>query len=607
MLFCKTLKSGLTAAFFMVCTLWPLWGLAQTSPTDIDWLQTEKAMQLQALDRHHVWHALLHLNKGQPQIRAPGFILSQDGFTPHREMLATLSYLYGHDQHAVCRFPGRYLWLKTHLSLPELPITQCQDINEFIQKAPFDELTLVFATESVTQPASMMGHTFLKVSGQNASGQLREHAVSYYTDANSINLAKLLWESLVSGKKGIFSLTPYAREAQKYIDEEHRNLWEYKIRTTAFQRELIRNHLFELQQTELTYFLHSYNCATVLQNILGLTWAFQDFGPGWTTPKDVVRQARQSGLIEATGTFVSDQWTYAFLRPKEGSHFDPSAEDALRSTQDRPLNITSSQQTHFLKALNHVLLEKKTISPERWQKNHAQLTPPTATGSPAPLELPGELDPALSQGDRRAALSLLSRPQGWSTLLNFMPASHRLHDRHHHQIAETEVQLFSGTLEVTPKSTLKLHQFNILSMKSLPPWNKVLKPVSSQVGIGYGPLSGHPADPKTLHAHGAVGITLQLTPHLDMSFLWGGGFQTRSNTSSIFMSSEILALYRSSSSTKTLFSWRHWQSPNDHTRSIKVQQMLYLDSGVSIWADMDVTQKSGFQRHTLGLGIQQSF
>ena len=603
----KTLKSGFTAAFFLVCMLTNAVAQMQTAFTRTDWAQTEMAIKTQRLDENHVWHALLHLEQGRPQIQTTGFILSQDNFSPKQEMLATLDYLYGDNAHAVCRFPARYLWLKTRLSLPELPIAKCTEINEFTEKAPFDELTLVFTTESVTQPASMMGHTFLKVSGRNAGGEIREHAISYYTDANGINLPKLLWESLVSGKNGIFSLTPYERESQKYLDEEHRNLWEYKIRTTVFQRELIRNHLFELKQTELTYFLHSYNCATVLQNILGLTGELQHANPGWTTPKDVIRQAYQSGLIETTSTYVSDRWTYAFLLPEQRTSYGDSPEDTLKSKDRLPSEIYSKRQHHFLTALNNVLLTEKKISQDLWQKNHVQLTQVATTLPEDPLQLDNQLNPALSQGDSSVSLSFASRTQGVSGFLNFIPASHRLSDKHHLQLAETEVQLFSGAVEFTPRHSLKLHRFTILSMKSLNPWNNILKPISIQTNIGYGALTDHPDDAKSLHAQGAAGITHRLSSHLDVSFLLGGGVQIKPNASSLFISSEVSAIYRATSNTKTLLSWRHWQIPSDRTRSLQAQQVMYLDSGVSIWVDVDVTQKSAFQRHTLGLGIQKSF
>ncbi len=604
---CSNLKSGLTAAFFIALMIWSPSGFAQKSPIPIELAEIEQAIKAKALHKNHVWHALLHLDKGQPRIKDSSFILTAGTFSPYQEMLATLTYLYGDNLLAVCRFPARYLWLRIHLPLPERPIGQCHDINEFIEKAPFDELYLVFASESVTQPASMMGHTFLKLSGRNVSGETREHAISFYTDADTINFPKLLWESLISGKRGIFSLTPYQQESLKYVGEEQRNLWEFKIRTTDATRRLIRNHLFELRQTRLTYYLHSYNCATVLQNILGLIEKQVPAGAPWTTPKDVIRQALQSGLIESTNPYVSDSWIYAFLHAKEGKHFEVPPEQELKFNESFLNRASSSGRQRFLKALNNVLLEKKQISRERWEKNHAEMAQAASLASEVPLEMPSQLNPALSSGDSSASISVLSRAMGISTMLSFTPASHRLGDYHHYQLAETEVQLFSGSLEITPHNTVKLHQLTVLSTQSLPPWNNVLKPISSQTSIGFGSLTNHPDDPKSLNAQLAAGITFRVQPRLDVSFLGGGGIQSRPGESSIFTRGQISGIYRASDRTKTLVGLRQWKSPRESISSLNLQQMFYFDSGVSLQADVHVTQNSGIKRQTVGIGIQKSF
>lgn len=604
---CATLKSGLTAAFFIALMIWSSSGFAQKSPLNIEQAQIEEAIRTLALDNNHVWHALLHLDRGHPQIKDPNFILTTGAFSPYREMMATLAYLFGDNDLAVCRFPARYLWLKMHLPLPQRPVEKCQDIHEFTEKAPFDALYLVFATESVSQPASMMGHTFLKLSGQNASGELREHAVSFYTDADTLNFPKLLWESLISGKRGIFSLTPYQQEFLKYVEDEQRNLWEFKIKTTDASRTLIRNHLFELRQTRLTYFLHSYNCATVLQNILGLIEKPAPSGAPWTTPKDVIRQAQQAGLIETTSPYVSDSWVYAFLHAQERGHFDRPPEEALKFGEILGHRGSSNSKPQFLKALNNVLLEKKQISRERWQKNHADLARTTSLASEVPLELPIQLNPARSPGDSSASLNILSQDRAMSTIVSFTPASHRLVDHHHDQLAETEVQLFAGSLEITQDNTIKLHQLTVLSTQSLPPWNSVLRPISSQARIGFGSLTNHPEDPKGLHAQFAAGVTLRVQPRLDMSFLGGGGLQTRPGDTSLFIYGQISSIYRASDRTKTLLSLRQWQSPQETPRSLHLQQMFYLNPGLSLHIDVQVTHNADTRRQTAGVGIQKSF
>lgn len=603
----KTMKSGLIAAFFMAISAWahgadPAGSGIQPVHPDI-----VRKIQGQGLDQHPVWHALLHLNKGQTQIQSPGFLLSNGGFSPFNEMVATLTYLYGTESGAVCRFPARYLWLQAALDLPELAITACPDILEFIDKAPFDELALVYATDSHTQASSMMGHTFLKLSGENHAGQMRAHAVSYYTDANSINLPKELWQSLVSGKKGIFSLTPYNREVEKYVDQEQRNLWEYTIRTTPMQRELIRNHLFELKQIELTYFLHAYNCATVLANILRLTENLPEPGPLWTTPQDVVRQAQQANMVVATTVRVADPWIYRHLLPAQTASFQREAMNFLTTEENRPALKTHPRQHPFLSALNGVLHKTQKISDARWAENERRLQALNAPMSTATVHLPNELNPALAVGDSRLALSWVSRPAGISTLLHWVPASHLLTDKPQNPQAETEFQLFSGALEITADHQLKLHRLHILSTRSLQPWDPLLKPLSRKTRIGYGAWSQHPADPKHMHMQSAWGITQRWWPQLDVSWLGGAALQLRPGASSLLATSEISAVFRTSDRAKTWLSWHHWHGRRDHMRQLKAQQTLYPKPDLTFWVDMEVTVQQDMRRHTVGIGIQKSF
>lgn len=601
------MKGGLIAAFFMAISCLVHGAALDRPEMKTAYPDIRDKIQKQGLDQHHVWHALLHLNRGQTQIQTPEFLLSSSDFSPFNEMVATLAYLYGPEPGAVCRFPARYLWLQKVLDLPELAITECPDIQEFAEKAPFDELSLVYATESSAQASSMMGHTFLKLSGQNSAGQMRAHAVSYYTDANSINLPKELWDSLVTGKKGIFSLTPYNREMEKYIDKEQRNLWEYKIRTTKVQRDLIRNHLFELKQTELIYFLHAYNCATVLANILRLTQALPESGPLWTTPQDVVRLAQQANMVLATTVHVSDPWMYHHLRSTQRAPFEREAIEFLTTEDNRFTRNTHPAQGILLNTLNGVLHKTQQISDARWAENQRRLQEITSSLPVTEVHLPSELNPALSVGDSRAALSWLSRPSGVSTLMHWVPASHLLIDKPPNPQAETELQLFSGALEITADHQLKLHHLHIFSTRSLQPWSPLLSPLSRKTLIGYGAWSQHPAEPKHLHMQSAWGITQRWWPRLDVSWLGGAGLQLRPGASSLLVTSELTAVYRTSDQAKTLIGWHHWYGRRDHLRQLKGQQAFYPRPDLTLWVDMDVTVRKDNRRHTVGIGIQKSF
>ena len=258
-------KSG-SAAFFAL-----LIGLSNSQAQGLDRSSFAQKINASQLAKHPTWEALLHLDANQPQIKDPSFLLSDSTFSANAELLATLNFLYGAKTDAVCRFPARYLWLKDQLNLPALPLEKCADWVELSTRAPLDTLSLAFVSESVSLPASMMGHSFIKLAGHKFNGEYVEHAISFYTPAETYNLPKLYWESMVSGKDGVFALAPYQEVIKKYLDEEKRNVWTYDLDTSVNDRLLIQAHLLELKQTTLLYWFHSYNCATLLRNLIGIT------------------------------------------------------------------------------------------------------------------------------------------------------------------------------------------------------------------------------------------------------------------------------------------------------------------------------------------------
>jgi hypothetical protein len=217
------------------------------------------------------------------------------------------------DSQNVCRFPARYYWLRQELNAPELALDRCADVVEFSDRAPLDDIALVFASENIAEPASMLGHAFLKFSGMNAQRQEISHAISFFTDAETINLPKLLFDSMVVGKNGYFSLSPFYEQRQLYVDTEQRSLWQYHLNFNATQKNLIRLHLLELKQTHLTYFFQRYNCATVIRFIIALSGASMPDTGWWVTPRSLVQSVNEAGLVDTTTIISPSRWVVRAL------------------------------------------------------------------------------------------------------------------------------------------------------------------------------------------------------------------------------------------------------------------------------------------------------
>lgn len=567
----------------------------------------ESQAQQLGLAQHPTWKSLLHLQQDKPQINDRQFLLSWPAFSPEAELRATLALVSREGQIAACRFPARVLWLQSKLPLTGIDTSSCPEIQEFQAKAPFDKLELVFADESVTQPASILGHSFLRISGER-EGRSIDHAISFYTHAETMNLPKLLWESLVTGKEGLFSLSPYTQEERKYLEEDQRNLWRYEIRTTPFERALIRNHFFELKHSQLTYFFHRYNCATVLRNILGIGGQLPPSTKLWNTPKDVVKDLHAAGQIQNTEVQLADSWLVTHLTADL-----PRAAEVHRNFRDSHLASQwsaeglHSEQLIGLEAYHRWLHHTGKIGIDTYAINTSKLARHRHKEDSLGLHVDDGQNPRLSNGESHWRAELQRTESSEKILLKWTPASHALMQSHHRASAETELVLLSPTMSIDRQRQIRVEAFDIFSMKSLIPWDPLLRSWSSQTFIGYGSLTGHPHDRRTAHASLQFGLTSRRGA-IDLFAVTGPGLRTPSaENSSYFMRTDFGGLWRHGDTGKTRLAWTHWASGSNTTWKRELEQSWFLSKTWHAgWRYSDALQRSSRSR-SLGVSLIHIF
>lgn len=217
------------------------------------------------------WKALLHY-KGEASVigaKSPFFIAPNGYADPFAELNATIGALKN-DPNAQCTYPARLdLLLKQNaIGLDDLPIATCGDYQEYLQKVPFDRVYLVFTAEDHTSPASIMGHTIVKIAGEDQDGVTREHSFAFMAlMSQSGNLARYI-NAVFSGTEGGYVLSPYQETIQTYIYGEARSLWEFELVLSSGAKERLRKHLWELKQTPISYQFITHNCNTAMEAIL---------------------------------------------------------------------------------------------------------------------------------------------------------------------------------------------------------------------------------------------------------------------------------------------------------------------------------------------------
>lgn len=219
------------------------------------------------LDGERYWQLLLHVSNGSSEIDDPEFFLSPSGKTDFKsELHATLDALYGEthfdDNATACRYPARTAWLREQLDLQGLPDVTCNEYDTLVRKIDPRSVTLVFADAHINSPASMFGHTFLRIDSAYES-KLLSHAINYAANADQSKENGVVFaiKGLFGGYPGIYSLLPYYEKLSEYKSTEQRDIWEYELNLSEEEVRRMVAHIWEIHATYSWYYFFDENCS----------------------------------------------------------------------------------------------------------------------------------------------------------------------------------------------------------------------------------------------------------------------------------------------------------------------------------------------------------
>ncbi len=235
-----------------------------------------------------MWQVLLHYHPTlfggwRSSADGPGFFLAGKAgeSDPEAELAATLAAFASpatHEvqeteagQHPQCRFPARWSWLKQELAIDtqRLPEQPCPLFAAWRQGIAPEKVTLIYSSAYINSPASMYGHTFLRLSRRTGSGnKLIDYIVNFAADTNTSNGFVYAIKGLFGGFPGHFYVMPYYMKIQEYSNIESRDLWEYQLSLTTAEAERLVAHTWETRSTHFNYYFVTENCSYFLLELL---------------------------------------------------------------------------------------------------------------------------------------------------------------------------------------------------------------------------------------------------------------------------------------------------------------------------------------------------
>jgi hypothetical protein len=487
-----------------------------------------------------VWSLLLHSWQDKPQITDPKFLLSADNFAEQTELSLTLKLYKTDPKKAFCRYPARITYLsgKLGFKLAEDRYTHCQELQKFLHYVPFQQLDLVFASEVLSSASSMMGHIFLKASGNNFRNVPVAHSLAYFTEITTLNPAKLIVESTMTGMPGFFSVRPFDDDLTQYKEKEQRNVWQLKLNATAEKLHLLQLHVWELNQIELTYYFQSFNCATLTLEMLALLNPNILAERGLiVSPVDVVKAATTHHMISNTEVNTADLWLYSALRDSMPNsvlntldNWIYTQSDALTPAKAHPLAVP-----YLNISLDHAAKRKQITTAKA-----AKLRKSLSTKPEIALNLTHYKHPALTPQDSAVGISWRDSVIDKKLLFHFLPTGHFLYGDNRQYLSESELQIAKTTLawDIGEKQLL-LDEFTIYAVRSLNPDTELFPLWSGEFYLGYQPVyTANLALKSVGEISGAIGKSYTLHKDMISFVMLGAGSTSTFDTSHAFIYSK---------------------------------------------------------------------
>jgi hypothetical protein len=468
---------------------------------------TQQAQALKLAD-HKQWQALLHYQQTRSLVTDKNFFFHPDGAADKQaELKATLTAFFqtstaDTDHSPQCLFPARFLWLQQQLNLKKyLPEHRCEKLHNWLKNLAVTGITLVFPVAYLNNPASMFGHSFLRLDSQTTEkSALMAWTVNYAAVTEHERGVAFALKGLLGGYQGQYSLAPYYVLLKEYADLESRDLWEYTLDFSPAEQQRLLLHIWEIQSAHFDYYFINKNCSFQLLALLEvarpelhLTAQFN-----WDAiPADTVRAVtsvpnllKQVHYRPALATQVAakarildeQQQTVAkALAQAETLPNAPIMKDFPISVQARILELSFA----YLSYLNADKI--KHNQPLDGKLAHSLLT---ARSSVPKLEHEAAIPTPEFRPDQGHAGNRLQLAGGYDgiatyTQLGFRWSYHDLYDPAEGFTQGSQVEFFKPTLRYYPQQQrVSFEGLDLININSMPAGNSFIKPFSWQVSLG---------------------------------------------------------------------------------------------------------------------------
>ncbi|MBK1651869.1 hypothetical protein CKO08_06415 [Halorhodospira halochloris] len=303
-------------------------------------------------------------------VKTPGFYLHEDGRNdPHAELKATLKALFAptipgaDDAHAACLFPARRQFIFSELNLAEfisrLPTPQCRAYTSWRERIETERVALIFADAYMGNPASMFGHTLLRLdSSADSKHTLTSFALNHAAQTGEDHGVIFAMRGVLGSYPGSYAIMPYYQKVNEYTRLDRRDLWEYKLNLDDAAIDRLLAHLWELDGVGLPYYFFYQNCSLRLMYLLEIADPDLDLVSNfnfWAIPADTVRAVKEHPELVDQITYrpsAARKLDYAFeqLTDDQSKLAKDLAYGEIDASSEALVELPEDKRAHILEA-----------------------------------------------------------------------------------------------------------------------------------------------------------------------------------------------------------------------------------------------------------------
>ena len=467
-----------------------------------------------------MWLSLLHYEKGRilPSARSyaktPSFFLSQRGDRdPGAELEATLAGFFDSatrledEEPAQCAFVARRHWLVRRLEIDHrrLPLTQCEHYENWRRTLGAVGLTMIFPEGFMNNPASMFGHTLLRLDVDREAGarDVLGYAVDFTADAGGDGALTYVFKGIFGFYPGYFGLNPYYQQLNRYADWENRDIWEYRLEVRDEEVEFLLMHLWELRGVRFPYYFFTKNCSYQLLQLLDIGKPDLHASEGFrltVVPVDTIRPlVRYPGLVKKVRYRPSPATELRHeLRALSRHHRklavrvakgeidpdDPAVQDLVPAERAALLNV-AYDYLHYAFLAGRLEREKsqavfRSILVARSRLGDELGATSLLDDVPVPSTRPDE-----GHDSNRLTLAGGWRDGEAYLDLSFRPALHDLMDAEGGYTQHMQIRFLDTRIRYYPGSNrVRLQELVVVEAVSLSPRSRAFRPIAWRLGTG---------------------------------------------------------------------------------------------------------------------------